>query len=84
MLTVTKPFNSESALKKPFKAPFSSSKPSENVPDPDLQSMEVEAIESESESPGWTEDADLIVEVADVESDTLMDISEDVFDRMSF
>ena len=46
--------------------------------------MEVEAIESESESPGWTEDADLIVEVADVESDTLMDISEDVFDRMSF
>lgn len=82
MLIVTKSFNSESALKKPFKAPLLSSKLSENVSEaPDLQSMEVEA--TEPKSPGWIEDADLTAEVADVESDTLMDISEDVYTRMS-
>ena len=82
MLTVTKPFNSESALKKPFKAPLSSSKPSENVSEaPDLQSMEVEP--TESKFPDWTEDTDLIAEEADVESDTLLDISEDIYSCMS-
>jgi hypothetical protein len=82
VLIVTKSFNSESALKKPFKAPLPSSKPSENVSEHlDLQSMGVEA--TESDSPGWTEDADLIAEEADVESDTIMDISEDIYSRMS-
>lgn len=79
-LIVTRSFNSESALRKPFKAPLPPSKTSNVSESPAPQSMAVEA--TESKSTGWTEDAGLMAEVTDVESGELMDISEDVCSRM--
>ncbi|KAF8349509.1 P-loop containing nucleoside triphosphate hydrolase protein [Amanita rubescens] len=75
---VTKPFNSVSALKKPFKAPLLTSKAFENVPEaPAPQLMEVQV--NKPQSPVQTDAIDLTEEVMDVESDTVMDISEDVY-----
>ena len=77
---VTKPFNSVSALKKPFKAPLLASKAFENVPEaPAPQLMEVQV--NKPQSPVQTDAIDLAEEVMDVELDTVMDISEDVCAR---
>jgi len=77
---VTRPFNSVSALKKPFKAPLLTSKAFGNIPEaPAPQLMEVQA--NEPHSPVQTDAIDLTEEVMDVESDTVMDISEDVYAR---